>query len=252
MNIYFLVEGRRTEKKFYPKWLKHLVPELIEVNDPFAVDTNNFYVFNGNGFPSILDNHLKNAVADVNTIGKFQYLVMCIDADEVDVAERTDEIYAFIKEKDINLNAATKFVLIVQNRCIETWFLGNRKVYKRNPSEALLRAYTNFYDVSNDDPELMGKLDYFETHAQFHAAYLKEMLHERNIRYSKKKPNSVTEKAYLEELIARTNDTNHITTFHSFVQFCNRIKRTNEMMVIRLDKSTRTSYTLQRYIKKSF
>ena len=224
MNIYFLVEGRRTEKKVYPKWLKHLIPELIEINDPFAVETNNFYVFNGNGFPSILDNHLKNAVEDINTIGKFQYLVMCIDADEVNVAERTQEVYTFIKEKAINLHATTKFVLIIQNRCIETWCLANRKVYKRNPSEALLQEYTNFYDVSNDDPELMGKLDDFTTHAQFHAAYLKEMLYERKISYSKSNPRGITEATYLKELITRARETNHIATFQSFIQFCNRVK----------------------------
>ena len=31
MNIYFLVEGRHTEKKIYPEWLKHLIPELKKV-----------------------------------------------------------------------------------------------------------------------------------------------------------------------------------------------------------------------------
>lgn len=224
MNIYFLVEGRRTEKKVYPKWLGHLLPELQEVRDAFLVDENNFYVFNGNGYPSILDNHLRNAVEDVNTIGKFQYLVMCIDADEVEVDYRKNEVESFMAKENIELNEGAEFVLIIQNRCIETWCLGNRRVYKRNPTEEILREYIQFYDVSIDDPELMGKPADFDTHSQFHTSYLKEMLSERNIRYTKKNPNGVTSDSYLNELIQRANDTNHIFTFYSFIAFCARLR----------------------------
>ena len=224
MNIYFLVEGRRTEKKVYPKWLGHILPELEEINDAFSVDENQFYVFNGNGYPSILDNHLKNAVDDVNAIDKFQYLVMCIDADEVEVDSRIQEVENFIESEQISLNENTEFILIIQNRCIETWCLGNRRVYKRNPTEETLREYVEFYNVSIDDPELMGKIGEFETHAQFHASYLKEMLYERNIRYTKKNPYGVTSAAYLNELIERHNDTNHIKTFRSFINFCNKLR----------------------------
>lgn len=225
MNIYFLVEGRRTEKKVYPKWLRHLIPELSEIRNPFAVNRNNFYIFNGNGFPSILNNHLRNSVEDVNNIGNFDYLVMCIDADELEVQERTKEVMDFFIEEDINLNSNTQFVLIVQNRCIETWCLGNRRVYKRNPSEETAREYVNFYDVSVDDPELMGKLDSFQTKAQFHASYLKEMLFERNIRYSKNHPNGIVEKTYLNEMIKRFQETRHITSFKSFLYFCDKVRK---------------------------
>ncbi len=224
MNIYFLVEGRRTEKKVYPKWFSHLLPELEEVNDAFSVDNNKFYIFNGNGYPSILNNHLKNTVEDVNSIGKYQYLVLCIDSDEVEVDYRRQEVEKFIEDEGISLNENIEFILIVQNRCIETWCLGNRRVYKRNPTEEILREYVEFYNVSIDDPELMGKIDDFETHAQFHGSYLKEMLYERNIRYTKKNPNGVISSAYLNELIERYNDTNHILTFRSFIDFCNKIK----------------------------
>lgn len=224
MNIYFLVEGRRTEKKVYPKWLSYLLPELEEINDPFSVTEKNFYVFNGNGYPSILDNHLRNSVEDINAIGKFKYLVMCVDSDEVDVDYRISEINSFIADGNIQLNEPTEFVLIVQNRCIETWFLGNSRVYKRNPTLENLIEYTNFYNVSINDPEHMGKFNGFETHAQFHAAYLVQMLLERNIRYTKKIPNGVTSDAYLDELIKRSENTNHIATFKSFLDFCKRIK----------------------------
>ena len=224
MNIYLLVEGRRTEKKVYPKWISYLIPELIEIKDPSSATKNNYYIFNGNGFPSILDNHLRNSVEDVNKLGLFDYLVMCIDADEVAVEERRKEVLDFIETNTIKLNQATEFILIIQNRCIETWCLGNRKVYKRQPNSEELRQYIGFYDVYANDPELMGKLDSHETHAQFHASYLTEILGERKIRYTKNFPRGVVEQNYLDELIKRSTKINHIQTFRYFLDFCAKIK----------------------------
>jgi hypothetical protein len=52
MNVYFLVEGKRTEKKVYPLWLSHLVPELRKMQWYHQVVKNNYCVFSGNGFPA--------------------------------------------------------------------------------------------------------------------------------------------------------------------------------------------------------
>jgi hypothetical protein len=224
MNLYLLVEGRRTEKKVYPKWISCLIPELSEIKDPSNAVENNYYLFNGNGFPSILDNHLRNSVEEINELGTFNYLVMCIDADEVEVDERKKEVFDFIESNSIRLNSTTEFVLIIQNRCIETWCLGNRKVYKRQPNSEELKEYVEFYNVYSDDPELMGRLEPHETHAQFHASYLTEMLSERNIRYTKNFPRGVVEQTYLEEMVKRTSKSNHIQTFRSFLDFCTTVK----------------------------
>jgi len=224
MNIYFLVEGRRTEKKVYPKWISILIPELSEINNAFLVDKNNFYIFSGNGYPSLLNNHLRNSIEEINSIDKFDYFVICLDADEVTVKERINEVKQFIKQEKINLNSKTNLEIFVQNRCIETWFLGNPKVYKRNPNSELLKEFTDFYNVSTNDPELMGKFEGFETHAVFHEVYLSEMLSERNIQYSKKNPRGVVEPKYLNELINRASTKNHIQTFKKFVDFCEEVK----------------------------
>ncbi len=224
MNIYFLVEGRRTEKKIYPQWVSHLIPQLKEIRDPNLATKNNFFLFNGNGFPSILDNHLKNAVEELNELKKFDYLVLCLDSDEVEVEERKTEVMRFIQKNEIALIEGCEFVLIILNRCIETWCLANRKVYKRQPKGENFRQYTEFYNVKNDDPELMGKLESYETHAQFHASYLTEMLAERNIRYTKNFPRGVVEEDYLNELVKRNSQNNHIQTFRSFIDFCTKVK----------------------------
>jgi len=224
MNIYFLVEGRRTEKKVYPKWMSHLIPELSEIKDPSLANGNNYYLFSGNGFPSILDNHLRNSVMEVNEINKFNYLVMCIDADELNVSERRNEVLKFIEKNEIKLNKEVEFVLIIQNRCIETWCLANRKIFKRHPNGETLRTYVNFYNVHSDDPEQMGKIEPDETYAQFHASYLIEMLAERNIRYTKNFPRGVVEENYISELLKRISKSNHIQTFSTFIAFCEKVK----------------------------
>lgn len=145
MNIYFLVEGKRTEKKVYPRWISYLIPELSEISDPFEVTNNNFYLFTGNGYPSLLNNHLRNAVEDMNMIDKFDFLVICLDSDEETVSDRRNEVFKFIEDSKLKPSKFT-FEVIVQNKCIETWFLGNRKIYSPQPKNSELIKCTKFYN----------------------------------------------------------------------------------------------------------
>jgi hypothetical protein len=71
----------------------------------------------------------------------------------------------------------------------------------------------------------MGKLPNFESSTSvFHSTYLQELLAERNVTYSKKNPQSVTEEYFLRELILRNQKTNHIKSFQHFIQFCAQIR----------------------------
>ncbi|KAA6329085.1 hypothetical protein EZS27_022077 [termite gut metagenome] len=222
MNVYFLVEGKRTERKVYPQWLSVLVPELARVDAADTVSENNYYLFSGEGFPSILD-HLKNAVEEVNTIGKYDYLVVCLDAEETSCEERKTEILNFLsKEKATLLHA--KLLVIIQNPCFETWFLGNRAIFKRNPQNNTLQRYIEFYNVRTNDPELMPSYNKDSTKAQFHTNYLRKMFEERGIGYTKKNPGDAGKPHFLQELIKRNEETNHIPSFKSFMDFCCLIK----------------------------
>lgn len=225
MNIYFLVEGKRTEMKVYPKWLSHLIPELHKVQTFNAVTKNNYFIFSGNGFPSLLDNHLRNCIIDINNAGNYDYFVICLDADEQNIEACKQEILDFMSKENISLNVKTQFKIIVQNKCLETWFLANPKIFKKNPSSDFVRECVEFYNVKKDDPEFMGKLPDFEgSTSVFHSSYLQELLAERNVTYSKKNPQSVTEEYFLRELMLRSQKTNHITSFQHFIQFCEQIR----------------------------
>ena len=225
MNIYFLVEGKRTEMKVYPKWLSHLVPQLQRVNTHQNVDENNYYIFSGNGFPSLLNNHLRNSIEDINNTKKYDYFVICLDADEQNIQQCKQDILDFMISENLVLNSNIQFEIIVQNKCLETWFLGNPKIFKKNPDNDFLRECVAFYNVKSNDPELMEKiLDFEGSISIFHSRYLQQLLSERNIRYSKNNPQGVTEEYFLQTLINRNQKTGHIQSFKYFIDFCNKIK----------------------------
>jgi len=225
MNIYFLVEGRRTEKKIYPEWLRYLIPELRKVEYYDQVKENNYYLISGKGYPSILGDHLENAVDKIQEKNNYNYLVLCVDADEELVEDRIDYIYQYIADKKFNLGK-TELVIVVQNRCIETWLLGNNKLFdSRQPQELPLSTYVKYYDVSQNDPELMGKYDQ-NNYGDFHEQYLKEIFNAKNLTYTKNNPGEAKEKYYLEQLIKRIENNNgHLKTFKAFIEFCEKIRQ---------------------------
>ncbi|MDQ2099323.1 MAG: hypothetical protein QQW96_16965 [Tychonema bourrellyi B0820] len=224
MNLYFLVEGTQSERKVYPAWLAHLLPELQRVQSCDDVNEKNYYLISGEGYPSLIYDFIPRAIAEINSNGKYSYFVVCLDAEENTVAELTTEIDNFLDEQKLKLNNA-ELMLIFQNRCLESWLLGNRKIYSRNPQDKPLLDYTKYYDVSVNCPENMGKYQEFNTHAQFHGAYLRSLFEAKNITYSKKRPGDVLKPFYLEQLLARIQvQPEQLTTFRQFIDFCNKIQ----------------------------
>jgi hypothetical protein len=226
MNLYFLVEGRSTEAQLYPKWLAVLLPKLTRVKTYQDVTQNNYVLVSGDGYPQILQKPLSNSIAEINERQNFRYLILCLDAEEVSVDERLSEVKKRYANGEQLHNA--DLVTIVQNRCIETWLLGNRRIYKRNPENEQLREFVSHYDVSQHDPEEMPLLEPFPTHAAFHKIYLRKLLEERSGGrglYSKTNTDAVGQVTYLEELRTRVNDEpTHLRTFRAFLELCANVK----------------------------
>lgn len=221
MNLYFLVEGKRTEKKVYPQWLLYLLPHFKQVKRFDEAEKYNYFLFSSEGYPSILDD-INGASEEINENGKYSHLIVCLDADESTVDERKNEVLESIESMSINLKA--ELVIIVQNKCFETWFLGNRKVFSRNPQDETFKEYSRFFNVSTHDPELMPDYPGFGSISQFHEAYLKLMLKEKNLSYTKKAPGEVAKEHYIKELQKRTEDTAHLPSLKTFLDFCREIK----------------------------
>jgi hypothetical protein len=224
MNLYFLVEGRRTEWRVYPKWIRHLLPHYTRVLSPDSVGKHGYYLISGEGLPRLLDKALQDSIEDINDCGRYTYFVICLDADDVSVGERNLEVQQRLDAASPALDPSVTVKIIVQNRSIETWFLGNRAVFSRNPSGTRFRPFLEFYDVSRDDPEAMGFMDGYTNHAEFHYEYLREMFSERGIAYTKRNPGHVTDEAYLNQLVARVQDCGgQLATFQTFLNLCRNI-----------------------------
>lgn len=224
MNFYIVVEGEQTEMSVYPAWLSILAPAYTRIENAWEVGENNYYIFSGGGIPSIYT-HVKNAVLDINSINckggaRYDYLLVCLDTEE----ESRDYIMGRINDKlqsnGVGLQDA-ELVVFEHKVCMETWFLGNQGVFKANPQNAEYLEYIKYYNVGRDNPEGMGNLDEnrFATTARFHLRYLKMMLEERNMTYSKNNTVAVQQQVYLQQLISRFEDTGHIATFGSWYEF---------------------------------
>ena len=221
MNLYFIVEGE-TERKVYPSWLSYLLPELQQVKNPSQAYTNSYYLISGAGYPSLYQ-EVESAVENINISQKYNYLIICTDADEKSVEYMQQEISEYFIDNKLNLGN-TQLQIVIQNRCIETWFLGNSKIYSRQPQSQRLLDYTSYYDVSKGCPELMGKYN-CEHHAEFHGSYLKELFTAKGRKYTKTMPGDVQQEYYLKELQNRSaKQTNHLATFQSFIEFCDLVR----------------------------
>jgi hypothetical protein len=224
MNLYVIVEGEGTEIKLYPAWFDLLVPKLKRIDHYKKANHNNYYLFCGGGIPQIYK-HTSNAIQDINQIGQYDYLVVCVDSEDLLPGGRTQKLSTYLSEERVKLNPACVLIVIEQHSCVETWFLGNRKIFKRNPSGELFQTYSEFYSVFENDPELMPNFGTFKKKAHFHEAYLREMLKEHDIAYRKSAPNEVLKPYYLEELKRRINETpDHLISLQFFFTFCESLR----------------------------
>ncbi len=216
MNLYLLVEGKRTEKKLYGSWLLHLFPELRIVERPEDVTENCLRLVSGKGYPQYLE-LVETVLGEIATVkNRIDHLFVCVDAEEVSLTDRLAEVDEWVKLCQPQI----RYSVIVQNCCVETWLLANRRFLKRNPQSERLRRFKRFYDVGELDPEGMPVMSPHRTRARFHEAYLKEMFRERGQSYSKKAPGEAASPGYLDELMNRYDETKHIPSFGRFLTLC--------------------------------
>jgi len=223
MNLYFILEGEKTEIHLYPKWISYILPNYIRVDFESQIENNNYYIFSGGGIPSIY-NHTVNAIKNINDNPIVDKLIVCLDGEEIGVEERIKEIKDFINESGVILNGSCNLEFVVQNICIETWFLGNRKIVKKVPESLLLRGFLDYYNVTEEDPEVMDRMPIYRNKAHFHYLYFKEILKEHKLFYKKSQPKIVMERTFFNELEKRVKDTDHLPTLKRLITLLYEIK----------------------------
>lgn len=227
MNLYFLVEGGKTEMSLYPQWISYTFPKLSRVNTSSQAVKENYYIASGYGFSSIFSsNHLRDAIEEIENLKTYHYLVVCVDGDEEGSESKKEYIFNYLKKNNLKLTNC-QLEIIVQNPCIETWLMGNKDAYPTMVLNKNFESYKNHYNVSTHDPELMtkSKKSDLSTKSIYHANYLTEMLKPK-IKYSKSNPpRAILEQHYFSQMQKRTIETpTHLPSFQSFLQFCEKIK----------------------------
>lgn len=218
MSLCFLVEGDRTEKRLYRAWVNHAFPHLAPATTVAAVGPTSFCVISGGGIPLYKD-ELRDVLRDIGDNKGVRDLFVCIDAEDLSYEERLAEMELEIHKAEVESgvrlnNPALRIHPIVQNCCVETWFLGHTKMMRRHPTSERLRDYREFFDVCAADPEQMGTYTGFRNRADFHLHYLKEMLLEQSptLIYTKKRPDPVLGPDYLSALRQRCHRTGHLAS----------------------------------------
>lgn len=224
MNLYILVEGKHTERIVYPKWLSYIAPHLTKKDSPSEVFNNDYFLISGEGYPRLLDITLKNSIDDIISLNRFDYFVVILDVDETTSEYRKKEVNDRINELGIDLKPC-KIKVIPQNKCIETWGLGNKTIFARNTDDQILKKFYEHYNVSIYDPEDMEKpIEYENSVSNYHEAYLKRLLRAKRIHYSKKNPQDFAKAYYLEQLILRIqNFPEHLKSFQEFYSFFSKL-----------------------------
>ena len=214
MNFFFLVEGKNTEVEAYPRFIEHFVDGYYQVNTLDELEFNNYIVESGYGYPSIFnifdDTLLK--IAEFNKKNKHinkkvDTLVLVIDADNYktpsiakkSVEQRINEKKVMIKDAKISVRH------IVQNLCIESWFLGNKEAFPDSYNDEF-KKYVEYFNVKHCSPDKMHSPISGMTDAQYSYKYLVEMLYQSGMIYGKSKTQFVTSPNYIDGINNRYND----------------------------------------------
>ncbi len=223
MNLYVLVEGEETEMQVYSRWIEQLLG-FKKIKTPQEAEHQHFFLISGYGYPNILKNELPDAIATINENShKFNYLILCLDSEDGSIQDRIDEVWEVIQEHNLELEEYCSLEIIVQHRCMETWFLGNKFLYPRQPNTPDFIEFSRYYNVCENDPEKMGKHT-SKNHAHFHKRYLTAMLLEKNLHYQKNNPKVVCESSYITELQKRVaGPETHLQSLKKFFDFCAKV-----------------------------
>lgn len=227
MNIAFLVEGT-TELRLYPKWIHYFSKTpLMECTTGYQdVVANQFTIFNVQGLFN-MKRQIQAAITDIRRNPVFDYLVVVVDADDNNIANSTELVQDILNDPaTLPLPVHCKFKIIVQQVCIETWFIGHSEYFlaaKSCGDRGISRSMSE-YDALNEDPALMPNQRASAVHSigAYHADFLKKMLNgaNRKWRYSKTTAHLLIDMPYLQRLEQRLIETpTHLQSFSNMILF---------------------------------
>lgn len=219
MNLFILVEGKSTEKKVYKRWFEYFKPSLEYVDSIVELTNNNFTILSGLGYPQYLK-IIKNACQDIVKLKNVNYFLICVDFEQYSYDEKYIEIESVIADEGLPLNCKVK--IVIQNNCIESWFMGNKKINIQNAQNPELITYRDYHNVNILDPEDLMSIDH-RTIGHFSYRYFQLMVREKGLHYTKRSPGCINNLGFLNGIIERYENTGHIKSFGLFMEIVNEI-----------------------------
>jgi hypothetical protein len=225
MNLAFLVEGS-TEFSLYPKWIEHLTrTQLTRCFDYSDVITDQFTIFDVQGIYGMTKG-IPSAINDIIANPVFDYLIIVVDADANDKIPSTHFIQNILDDASTSkLPSNCQVKIIIQQVCIETWFMGHTEHFKKakmGHDRGVLQIL-NEYDIENDDPEFMPSTNpNIHPIGIYHSMYLKTMLRgaNRSWHYRKSTALTIINIPYFQRLEQRLTETpKHLNSFADMVNF---------------------------------
>ncbi|MBR3457263.1 MAG: hypothetical protein IKH16_03815 [Selenomonadaceae bacterium] len=227
MKLYFLLEDQKSFMKVLPSWLEKCLPGYKRVYSVEALYDGSYIIESGYGYPNI-----KNVLIDkliMFSKGKIQpdCIVVFYDVDDW-TENKISGIRSMFDNIFISSGLDIDYQLLPIRRCFETWLLGNRDVFPKIADEQF-RKYAEFYDVCQNDPEMMMcPAEYEDKVAMYHYSYPQCMLKlSTGRKYTKGHPGIAADISYLDSLLQRMKDTNDMDSFRRFIVFLQGTSSTN-------------------------
>ncbi len=227
MNYYFLLEDEKSFLKVLPKWLYYMEFPCERVVDIKAVEENNYVLQSGRGVTQLVTRVIFDTIETIKlNPGKIDKLIIVLDTESETVEYRRKQVLEKIEKKYTIEELPVEIVILVCNRCFESWLLGRVNLYPAqvDPDSDFFPFYSH-YNIETNDPEKMLVPDEKdETLAKFHFHYLCELFRFHKIRYSKNNTKHVEHKEYFDGMLERIQKTDHIDSFKTFIDFIEKEK----------------------------
>ena len=199
MNLYFLLEDEKSFLKVLPLWLKYMNFGCSRVADIQNVQENNYILQSGQGVTQLITKVLFDTIDTILlNPGKIDKLVVILDAE--DRKERVNtQISEHYDTEVINFD----IVVLVCNRCFETWLLGCLGLYPKSKVDKASDFYPYYSNYNIEDNK--------DTIAKYHFHYLHELLRFKKIRYSKNKTRNIATESYFNGIVDPTKEADNPT-----------------------------------------
>lgn len=212
MNFYILVEGEVDERRIYSEWFKQFFPNMSQVGRLPDVAQNHYFIFSAKSHSVLTKtDRIRKSMEDVAAHGNIDRFFVCLDAESMSYEARFRRVQQTVHEAMIDTKIKEHIPnfrehIIIQNVCIETWFLGNVHVVNAVSNHVAVKPLKDSYDVTTLDPEDLPHDPRFKVRAQFHKHYLRQVLHAHNRKF----PGIAQDPEYTQALQHRCASTNHL------------------------------------------